>query len=106
MRWQPSNVNPMLVLRTILSNERWSQGWHQQQHWHTQAQHSRRTQRSKLRRERLLQQLQQQLMRLYVLSPRPKPASPPVPKGRTEGQRRWGRHTFSPKALHLRHAKI
>jgi hypothetical protein len=106
MRWQPSNVNPMLALRTILYNERWSQGWHQQQHWRTQAQHSRRTQRSKLRRERLLQHLQQQLVRLYLLSPRPKPASPPAPKGRTEGQRRWGRHTFSPKALPLRHAKI
>ncbi len=106
MRWLPSNVNPMLTLRTTVYNERWSEGWQQQQRWHKHTQDRRRTQRSQLRRERLLQQLRQQLVRLYVLSPRPTPASPPAPKGRTEGQRRWGRHTFSRKALHLRHAKI
>jgi hypothetical protein len=106
MRWVSSNVNPMLALRTVLYNERWSEGWQQQQHWRKNTQDNRRTQRSKLRHERLLQQLRQQLVRLYLLSPRPKPASPPTPKRRTEGQRRWGRQTFSPKALHLRHTKI
>lgn len=107
MRWRPSNVNPMLALRTMVYNERWREGWQQQQQWWKQTRDSRRKQRSKLRRQRLLHQIQQQLVRLYVLVPRPRPASPPsAPKGRTEGQRRWGRHTFSPKALPLRHAKI
>ncbi len=107
MRWQPNNVNPMLVVRTLLYNERWREGWSQQQLWRKDNQDRRRKQRSKLRRERLLHQLQQRLVRLYLLSPRATPASAPsAPKGRTEGQRRWGRQTFSPKALHLRHAKI
>ncbi len=107
MRWLPSNVNHMLAVRTILYNERWSEGWQQQQHWRKHTQDCRRKQRSKLRREHLLHRLKEQLVRLYVLGPRLKLASPPTtPKGRTEGQRRWGRHTFSPKALPLRHAKI
>ena len=106
MRWRPSNVNPMLALRTMVYNERWSEGWQQQQQWRKDSQDSRRKQRAQLRRERLLHRFREHLVRLYLLSPCPKPASPPAPKGRTEGQRRWGRQTFSPKALHLRHAKI
>jgi hypothetical protein len=104
MRWLPSNVNPMLALRTMVYHDRWSEGWQQHQHWRTHTQDRRRTQRCKLRRELLLQRLKEQLVRLYLLSPRLKPTSPPsAPKGRTEGQRRWGRQTFSPKALQLRH---
>lgn len=107
MRWRPSNVNPMLALRNMVYNERWSEGWQQQQHWRTHNQDSRRQQRSKLRRERLLHQLQQQLVRVYLLVPHPKPTAPAsAPKGRTEAQRRWGRQTFSPKALPLRRATI
>jgi len=107
MRWHPSNVNPMLAVRTMLYNEQWSEGWQQQQHWRKNSQDSRRKQRCQLRRVRLLQRLKEQLVHLYVFSPRPTLASPPsAPKGRTEGQRRWGRPTFSSKALHLRHAKI
>jgi hypothetical protein len=106
MRWRPSDVNPMLALRTVVYNERWSESWQQPQHWRKESQDRRRKQRCQLRREQLLQRLKEQLVRLYLLSPRPTPASPPsTPKGRTEGQRRWGRQTFSPKALHLRHAK-
>jgi hypothetical protein len=107
MRWLPGNVNPMLAVRNVVYNDRWNEGWQQQQQWRKQTQDSRRQQRSTLRRDRLLEQLQQQLVRLYLLVPRPKPSAPPsAPKGRTERQRRWGRQTFSPKALHLRHAKI
>jgi hypothetical protein len=98
MRWRPSNVNPMLALRTVVYNERWSESWQQPQHWRKESQDRRRKQRCQLRREQLLQRLKEQLVRLYLLSPRPTPASPPsTPKGRTEGQRRWGRQPFLPK---------
>ena len=107
MRWLPSNVNSMLALRNGVYNERWAEGWQQQQQWRREEGAARRTQRSQQRREHLLQQLQEQLVRLYLLVPRPAPASPPsAPKGRTQAQRQWGRQTFSPKALHLRLAKI
>ncbi|HLI09505.1 MAG TPA: ISKra4 family transposase [Ktedonobacteraceae bacterium] len=106
MRWRASNVNPMLALRNMVYNDRWSEGWQQQQQWRKQSQNRRRQQRSQLRYQHLLEQFQQQLVRLYLLLPSSKAAAPAVPKGRTEGQKRWGRQTFSPKALHLRHAKI
>ena len=107
MRWRPSNVNPMLALRNMVYNQRWSEGWRQQQQWRREAGAAHRTQRSKLRREYLLGQLQEQLVRLSLLLPPQVPAPPPsAPKGRTQAQRQWGRQTFSPKALHLRRAKI
>jgi hypothetical protein len=107
MRWLPSNVNPMLTLRNMVYNDRWDEGWQQQQRWRKESQNQQRKQRAQCRRERLLARIQQQLVRLYLLAPRPKLTAPPsAPKGRTEGQRRWGRQTFSPKALALRHAKI
>ena len=28
MRWQDNNIDPMLALRCILSNDRWDEGWH------------------------------------------------------------------------------
>lgn len=106
MRWLPANVNPMLTLRNQVYNDRWSEGWLQQRQWRKDRQHTRRTHRSLQRRERLIQQIEQHLLRLSFLLPRPRPpALPPAPKGRTEAQRRWGRQTFSPKALPLRHAK-
>lgn len=106
MRWLPANVNAMLTLRNMVSNDRWSEGWGQQRQWRKESQHTRRKQRSLQRSQRLRHQIEQQLLRWYLLLPPPKPAAPPAPpKGRTEAQRRWGRQTFSPKALQLRHAK-
>jgi hypothetical protein len=105
MHWEPANVNPMLALRNALRNERWEETWQQQQ-WRKNRRHAQRKERCERRRARLLHALQEQIVRWCLLLPRPAPASQPsCPKGRTEGQRRWGRQTFSPNALHLRHAK-
>jgi hypothetical protein len=107
MHWEPANVNPMLALRHAIRNGRWEETWQMQQQWRKDRRHSQRKQRCERRRARLLRALQEQIVRLCLLLPRPAPASQPSrPKGRTQGQRRWGRQTFSPKALHLRHAKI
>jgi hypothetical protein len=69
--------------------------------------HAHRQQRAEQRRTHLLQDLTEQIVRLCLLLPRQtSPAPPSSPKGRTEAQRRWGRQTFSRKALPLRSAKI
>ena len=107
MHWEPSNVNPMLALRNALRNGRWVETWQMQQQRRKTDRRAQRLHRSERRRARLLRALKEQIVRLCLLLPRPAPApQPSCPKGRTEGQRRWGRQTFSPKALHLRHAKI
>jgi hypothetical protein len=77
MRWRPSNVNPMLALRNMVYNERWCEGWQQQKIWRREQDDTRRKQRARRRREGLLHRLQEQLVRLYLLLPRPTPASPP-----------------------------
>jgi len=106
MHWEPSNVNPMLALRDALRNGRWKETWQHQQQWRKDRRHAKRKQRCERKRARLLLALKEQIARLCLMLPRPTPApQPPCPKGRTEGQRRWGRQTFSRKALHLRDAK-
>jgi hypothetical protein len=100
MHWEPGNVNPMLALRNALRNERWEETWQGQQPWRNDDRRAQRQLRSERRRARLLQSLAEQLVRLCLLLPRQTPpAQPSPPKGRAEAQRRWGRQTFSPKAL-------
>jgi hypothetical protein len=107
MHWAPENVNPMVALRTAVCTDRWSEAWSQQEQYRSDARLQRRQQRGERRRALMLQHLITQLVRLCLLCPRQDPPTKPaVPKGRTGAQKRWGRQTFSPKALHLRHAKI
>ena len=107
MHWEPANVNPMLALRNALRNERWEETWQMQQQRRKDARRAQRRLRSEQRRAHLLHRLTEQIVRLCLLLPRQTPpAQPSPPKGRTEAQRRWGRQTFSPKALPLRLAKI
>lgn len=106
MHWEPTNVNSMLALRDALRNGRWQETWKQQQQWRKDLRHAKRKERGERKRSRLLLALKEQIVRLCILLPRPTPASPPSrPRGRTEGQWRWGRQTFSRKALHLHDAK-
>jgi hypothetical protein len=106
MHWEPANVNPMLALRDALRNGRWKETWLQQQQWRKDRRHALRLQRCEKKRAHLLRALNEQIVRLCLLLPRSASASqPPRPKGRTEAQRRWGRQTFSRKALHLLPAK-
>jgi len=107
MHWEPANVNPMLALRNALRNERWEETWQLQQQRRKDDRRAHRRRRSEQRYAHLLQRLTEQIMRLCLLLPRQSPpAQPSPPMGRTEAQRRWGRQTFSSKALHLRRAKI
>ncbi|SRR6266566_3661631 len=75
MHWRPENVNPMLVLRNAVCNERWDETW---QASTRQRQHSRQ----QLRGERTQARYEQALVRLLWLwcrPPTPRPAVEPAP---------------------------
>lgn len=100
MHWEPANVNPMLVLRDALRNGRWEEVWQQQQQGQKDHRHAQRLARSTQKRTRLLQTLRAQIVRMcLLLLPLEPPSSPAPPKGRTQGQHRWGRQTFSSRAI-------
>lgn len=102
MHWERIQVNPMLALRATLSSDRWGEDWHVVR----ADAHTRRLLRFGIRRQaaytKALRRLQDTLFCLPVpllLALFPPPAPPKVAKGRTEGQKRWGRQTFSPRAI-------
>jgi hypothetical protein len=103
MHWQRSQVNPMLALRTTICSDRWPQDWHVvRDHWREE-----RSQRFETHRQQALEKgtlrLQQTFWRFplpFLLACFPSPPPPPAaPKGRSEGQKRWGRRSFSPRAI-------
>ncbi len=100
MHWKRENVNPMLSLRMALCNERWQENWHAQ--WKTQ-QRSREQHRWLRQQDRVAQRKEHaNVLRALVAPPPPStPRSEPVtkPKGPTAGQIRWGRQSFSPRAI-------
>jgi hypothetical protein len=105
MHWERENVNPMLALRTTLCSDRWTQDWQVvRASWHTHRVQRFRT-RSQLSLDKASLRLQQTFLRFplpVVLACFPSPAPAPAPaalKGRTEGQKRWGRQTFSQRAI-------
>lgn len=106
MHWDTATVNPMLALRCDLCNDRWSESWRHQQQWRQHHRHAQRQQQCEQRRERLIGNLKEQILRMLLLFPSstfaPKPATL---KGRTEGQKRWGRQPFSRNALSFTSAK-
>ena len=97
MHWKPEHINPMLALRLVLLNDRWSESWQEQQRL--------RQQQRQLKRQAHQQQLflaqQAKRQEAHPLpSPVPSTAKPTRQKtGRTEAQYRWGRQTFSPRML-------
>jgi hypothetical protein len=96
----------MLALRGTICNQRWEEIWSHQQRWRKDERHAQRQQRNEQQRSRLICDLKQQMVCMLVLLPSSTFASKaPAPKGRTDGQKRWRRHTFSRKALHFTSAK-
>jgi hypothetical protein len=103
MHWQRQHVNPMLALRTTLCSDRWTQDWPVvQESWHQM-----RSQRFQTHRQQALEKATLRLQQTFCRFPLPMllawfPSPPPastVPKGRTEGQKRWGRQSFSSRAI-------
>ena len=73
MRWERTNVNPMLALRNGVCNERWQETWdtacQQRRVRQAQHRHDRTAQRQKVKQQALRQEL----------SEPPSPVLPPVP---------------------------
>jgi hypothetical protein len=116
MHWKRENVNPMLLLRNAVCNDRWAESW---QGRRKQAQ-QRRKQRREAHTQARLAWATARLLRLLLLirfptssgEQEPLPVenlppvaapspTPPLPKGRTEAQYRWGRRPVSPKGVCL-----
>lgn len=112
MHWKRENVNPMLLLRNAVCNDRWHETWQGRM---KQARLHRQQERERQRQVRLEQATQRlvslllpfllskaQRKELVVSSVSTPPATPPAPKGRTEAQYRWGRRPVSPRGAQLR----
>jgi hypothetical protein len=120
MHWKRENVNAMLVLRNAVCNDRWDEAWslsHQQSQQHLML---IRSQHAEHRRDRAVARLLHEAVRWqlarFVPKPHTTPApvvlpvappAPPIPKGRTEAQYRWGRQPMTPKGkqIHAQFAK-
>ena len=105
MHWHRTQVNAMLALRTTLCSERWTQDWPVvRASWQTDCILRFHT-RSQVALTKATRRLQHTFWRLplpFVLACFPSPPPPPAPppaKGRTEAQKRWGRQTFSQRAI-------
>lgn len=106
MHWKPDHVNPMLLLRNAVCNDRWNETW---QARGKQAALRRQQKREHQRRVRL-QQVAHQLVLLVlpfmhgVVSQQvpARPPTAPASKGRTEAQYRWGRRPVSPRGALLK----
>ena len=97
MHWKPENVNLMLALRMNLCNERWLQGWDDSLRSNEQA-------RSAVGRRKQLHRFEQRQAsrrksEVAVVTVPTQPQLQKVSTGRTQGQYRWGRQTFSPRLL-------
>jgi len=98
MHWKPEQVNPMLALRMNLCNQRWNEGWKDQLRWNEQARSARRRRKQQHRwTQRQSTQLHNDIP-VAAVAAKPEPA-PKLSTGRTQGQYRWGRQTFSPRML-------
>ncbi len=98
MHWKPEQVNPMLALRMNLCNERWNEGWSDQLRWNEQVRSAGRKRKQQHRwTQRQSPQLHQDIP-VVTVAAKPEP-SPNPSTGRTQGQYRWGRQTFSPRML-------
>jgi hypothetical protein len=114
MRWERSHVNPMLALRTAVSNDQWEQAWLQACHQRLLQRQERRLLRQQTRQEATLHKLQQLILRLLLLSAPPlsktsrsqpelPPSQPaasstvsPAPR-RPASDHPWRRHLFAKK---------
>jgi hypothetical protein len=106
MHWKRENVNSMLALRTTFCSDRWAEGWNilrtdwqQQRHYRFHAHGERAIARATADLYSLFCGLP--LVCQMAWMPRPAPAPVSQPKGRTQGQKQWGRRAFTPRGREL-----
>jgi hypothetical protein len=116
MHWKPEHVNPMLLLRNAVCNDRWEETWQGRMKQAHQSRKQERERHTQARVERATLRLLPLLLPLSLSRPHPQeqtlspvslqasvaptPLSPAL-KGRTEAQKRWGRRPFSPRGFRL-----
>ncbi|HYL44354.1 MAG TPA: hypothetical protein VEU97_13285 [Ktedonobacteraceae bacterium] len=116
MHWKPEHVNPMLLLRNAVCNDRWEETWQGRMKQAHQSRKQEREHHTQARVERATLRLLPLLLLLSLSRPHPQeqtlspvslqasvaptPLSPAL-KGRTEAQKRWGRRPFSPRGFRL-----
>jgi hypothetical protein len=87
MRWERPNVNPMLVLRNGVCNERWQETWHtasqQRRDGLVQRRHQRRAHRQATQQETLKPNAVEPLLPVLLLAPLFPPDPPAMIPGTT-----------------------
>ena len=109
MHWKRENVNPMLLLRNAVCNDRWQETWQGRMKQGQQARRLKRVQQAQARLHQAFRRLLRVWLPIQLSGPRrlepvlsSAPGQPPaVPKGRTEGQKRWGRRPISLRGMRL-----
>jgi hypothetical protein len=75
MHWEPSNVNPMVALRTAVCNDRWDEAWQQRSH----AVQHRKYERRRVRTQQRVKVARRYLLTLLGQRQAVAPAPPPLP---------------------------
>lgn len=108
MHWKRENVDPMLILRNVVCNDRWDQSWQRRLQQGRTLRRQMREHKTHVRLARATVRVLHLAIPLLLCRPSPTravppPASPPPPppKGRTEAQKRWGRRPISPRGARL-----
>lgn len=97
MRWERTNVNPLLALRNGVCNERWQETWHtasqQRRNGLVQRRHQRRIQRQEAKQEALKQNAVEPSLLVLPLAPLLPPDQPAMIPGtsRPTAQHPWKR---------------
>lgn len=71
MHWSPENVNPMLALHMNLYNQRWKEGWTEQQRWRWHAKTRQINQRERQQQPMQVKEQQTRELRALVAPPLP-----------------------------------
>jgi Uncharacterised protein family (UPF0236) len=94
MHWAPVHVNPMLALRTAVSNERWDEAWRDTVHEHRAQLSTHRRQMATTRFQSLISSVGFLLLQFRPLTPKPalQPSVPLVPAATLPGSSRPSAH--------------
>jgi hypothetical protein len=107
MHWKREHVNPMLLLRNAVCNDRWQPTWQETRQQEQQIRQHARIRQTQTRFEQATVRLLRLWLPLAQTKSPPSPRTLPpravsrTPTGRTEAQHRWGRRPISPRGVRL-----
>lgn len=107
MHWKREHVNPMLLLRKGVCNDRWDETWQRRRKQARKRRQQKREQARQFRLEQATLRLLRLVLPFALRQSRPQNGEAPLssrstsPKGRTQAQDRWGRRPVSPRGALL-----